>query len=555
MAAIIRLSVASVAMLLISMTTLRFSPPLLLNWGQDATGHQDVPKPVFKVSLTKPPVSPGLIEPAVKPCLPKEPLIDQATHPKYTKVVVLDRESLYHQGDVLTARVVARDKEGGPKTYGGDFFRARLVSSDRSLQASSAGHVTDHCNGTYTVQFPLYWVGGVSIKIQLVHPSEAVEVLRRLRETPNTKIFYCTFDDSKTKASEKRRCYSSTNPNLPPDQLCDFSKQKVNATWICQKPDKLPCSTIGRCKWDPDQSYKRAEGLVSKKEKILFKKPYLETELELDTKEPIRVLESERATPEHLPLCTGNATDSQASFGYWSGKVWKSSACNVRVFTKEDIRRCLANKTVYMEGDSTIAQWYARLVDVVLLKHITTADAAIGRHKPSNERGEDNQWNISLSYRFHHFPRQGSYWTFFNEARYTADVLDAFQGGPNMVVVLGLWAHFAAEPLDMIRSRLYAIRGAIHRLLRRGPGTRVFVRTGTTREHAKQKMSFYLTGSDWLNYQVTEVIREVFRADPDVVVLDTWDMSVCQWGPDSIHPDKNVVGSQLNIMLSHICPK
>ncbi|KAI8484236.1 Neurexophilin [Branchiostoma belcheri] len=72
-------------------------------------------------------------------------------------------DRLYHQGDVLTVMVVARDREGRPKTYGGDFLRARLVSSDRSPQASSAGNVTDHCNGVYTMQFPLYWAGGVLV--------------------------------------------------------------------------------------------------------------------------------------------------------------------------------------------------------------------------------------------------------------------------------------------------------------------------------------------------------------------------------------------------------
>ncbi|XP_066291077.1 NXPE family member 3-like [Branchiostoma lanceolatum] len=123
-----------------------------------------------------------------------------------------------------------------------------------------------------------------------------------------------------------------------------------------------------------------------------------------------------------------------------------------------------------------------------------------------------------------------------------------------MVVVLGLWSHFTAEPLEMFRSRLYPIRSAIHRLKRRRPGTRVFVRTGTTREHEQRQLVFYLLGSDWLAYQITDVIREMFRADPDVVVLDTWDMSVCQPGKDNVHPDQTMVDNQLNMLFSYICP-
>ncbi|XP_066282533.1 NXPE family member 3-like isoform X4 [Branchiostoma lanceolatum] len=538
-----------VVTVLIYMATLKFPYQGLLNWVQDATDREDVPKPLLKSHLIEPSVNPLLIEPEdeVQPCVPNQPLvIDQVTYPKYTEIVVLNRDRRYHQGGVLTVRVVARDKKRRPKTYGGDFLRARLISSDRSPKASSAGRVTDHCNGTYTVQFPLYW-----IKIQLVHPSEAVKVLQRVREIPNKIVFYCTFVDFKTKATKKQECFSSANSSRQPHQLCNFSKQEANGTWICLKPDKLSCSTIKRCRSDGAKSHQRAPGLVSEKERTLFQRPYIEAEL--DYKEAIRVLDPERPTPQHLPSCTMNAHDPQTSFGtslgHWSGKVWASSACNVRVFTKEDIRRCLANKIVYMKGDSTIRQWYQRLQKKVPLKSTTGKFTSIGSNSGYNSR-----WNISVRQQFHHFPRQGHKKVVFKDVRYTVDMLDAIQGGPNTIIAVGLWAHFTSEPLDMFRSRMYAIRGAIHRLMRRSPGTRVFVRTGTTREHKGGKLSYYLLGSDWLAYQITEVIREMFRAEPDVVVLDTWDMSVCQPGEDNIHPDQAMVDSQLNMMLSHICP-
>ncbi|KAI8483363.1 Neurexophilin [Branchiostoma belcheri] len=437
-----------------------------------------------------------LNEPPVKPCLLNETLFNQTTCPKYTQVVVLNRDRLYHQGDVLTVRVVARYEEGRPKTYGGDFFRARLISSDRSPQASSTGHVTDHCNGTYTVQFPLYWAGNVSIKIQLVHPSEAVKVLQRVREVPNKRAFSCSFVDVKTKATNTTQCFSSVNTSLPPQQQCDFSKPEVNGTWICEKPDKLPCSAISKCRWDP--------------------------------------------------ACTW---DKSAALGHWSGKIWTSSICNVRVFANKAIQHCLANKTVYIQGDSTLRQWSQRLQKIVPLNYNkSTMDSTALRG------GDNTQWNISVRYQFHHFPVQGGAWITFSDFRYVVDGLDATRGGPNTVIVLSLWAHFTAEPLELIRTRLYAIRAAIHRLKRRAPGTRVFVRTGTTREHKGGRLEFYLTGSDWLAYQITEVIREMFRADSDVVVLDTWDMSVCQPGKDNVHPDLTMVDSQLNMLLSHICP-
>ncbi|XP_066279588.1 NXPE family member 3-like [Branchiostoma lanceolatum] len=526
----------------IILTTWRFPFQQLRIWNKYKTHHQDgLNQLLSKLRLMEPPV---------KPCLVNLSLFfDQVTYPKYT-TIVFNREHLYHQGDILTVRVVARDKEGRQKTYGGDFFRARLIGSDGSLQASSAGHVTDHCNGTYTVLFPLYWVGNVSIKIQLVHPSEAVKVLQSVRETTNKRVFYCTFVDVKTKATQTRQCFSSVNPSLPQHQQCDFSKREVNGTWVCEKPDRLSCSTISKCRWDQGMNRKNTLRFVSQEERKLFQKPYLEEELEVDPKEPIRVLKTELPAAQHLPACTGNARESGASLGHWSGKVWRSSVCNVRVFSKEDIQLCLANKTLYMQGDSTIKQWGERLQKVIPLHHNGTPMDSTALPAA----GDNSQWNISVRYRFHHFPAQIKAEMNFHDFRYIVDELDIIHGGPNTVVVLSLWAHFTAEPLEMVRSRLYAIRGTIHRLMRRSPATRVFVRTGTTREHEHKRLEFYLLGSDWLAYQITEVIREMFRADPDVVVLDTWDMSVCQLGKDDVHPDETMVDSQLNRLFSHICP-
>ncbi|XP_035694578.1 NXPE family member 1-like [Branchiostoma floridae] len=390
-------------------------------------------------------------------------LFEQVTHPNYT-TFVLNREREYRQGDVLTAVIQARDASGRPKTYGGDFFRAKVVSV-QPREASSAGHVTDHGNGTYTVQFPLYWTGGVMVSVQLVHPSEAVMVLQR---------------------------------GNPP----------------------------------------RA-------------RPYLEAELEEDTpiaRQPIHVMVPRQSAAKRLPECSNKTTPDAPHQGYWSGNVWKSSVCSVRIFKKQEMSRCLAKKTVYLHGDSTLRQWYLRLVRVI----------------PTRRRGNDhagpatavnNRWNIAIHYRFHGFPIQVTTVLNFRQIRYVVDELNSIRGGPNTTIVLGLWAHFTAEPLEMFRARVFAIQSAIRRLLQRSPGTRVFVRTGTTREHKHSKLEYYLLASDWLAYQVTQEIREIFRTEKNVVVLDTWDMSVCQWGHDNVHPGPAMVDSQLNMLLSHICPK
>ncbi|XP_066292251.1 NXPE family member 3-like isoform X2 [Branchiostoma lanceolatum] len=470
---------------------------------------------------------------------------EQVTDPNYTKFVVLNPEREYLQGDVLTAVIVARDARGRPKTYGGDFFRAKLVSV-RPMEASSAGHVTDHGNGTYTVQFPLYWTGDVTVSVQLVHPSEAVKVLQRVRDVPAKRAYACMFIDSKSQPGtrEKRPCFTAQPADLPPDQLCDFSRREASASWFCERPESLPCDAIVACRREVNHKTDQSTILVSQDEWKLFLSPYVEADLEQDNPRPIRVKESEQPLSHRLPTCSGEEPDALTK-GYWSGDSWNSSVCRVRRFTRTDMRRCLANKTLYLQGDSTIRKWF-----------LWFAKEHNNKHKGSLKGGpavvSDKGSNSAITYRSHGLPVLGSEWMNISKIRYVVDELDSIQGGPNTVIVLGLGAQFTGEPLEMFRARLFAIQSAIRRLLQRSPGTRVFVRTGTTRQHRSQ--SLYMRNSDWLAYELTREIRQIFGPDRNVAVLDTWDMSVCQWEQKNLHNGSALIDSQMNMLLSHLCP-
>ncbi|XP_035694576.1 NXPE family member 3-like [Branchiostoma floridae] len=469
---------------------------------------------------------------------------EQVTHPHFTKFAVLNTQRGYRQGDVLTAVIQARDASGRPKTYGGDFFRAKLVSV-RPREASSAGHVTDHGNGTYTVQFPLYWTGEARVSVQLVHPSEAVKVLRRVRDVPAKRSFTCMFIDAKSGDREKRPCFTAQPPELPPERLCDFSRHEANGTWFCEKPESLPCDAIVACRREVSLKTDQPTILVSEDEWKLFLSPYVDTELEQDDPVVINVKESEQPLTDRLPECSGQAPDAMTN-GYWSGNGWNSTVCNVRQFTRTDMRRCVANKTLYLQGDSTIRKWFQWF-----------AGKEQSRHKGSLKGGpailSDKDSNSVVTYRAHGLPVLGSEWMNISKIRYIADELDSIKGGPDTLIVLGLGAQFTTEPIEMFRARLYAIQNAIRRLLQRSPGTRVFVRTGTTRDHKSQRL--YLRGSDWLAYQIVQEIRQIFGPDRNAVVLDTWDMSVCQWEVENLHNGTAMMDAQMNMFLSHICPK
>ncbi|XP_035700313.1 uncharacterized protein LOC118432801 [Branchiostoma floridae] len=85
-------------------------------------------------------------------------LFDVLTSASTSRIEVLTQKGpVYHLGDSLEVRIQARDGLNRPKTRGGDYFKAKIFNP--SLLASSAGRVTDHGDGTYTVRFRLSWSG------------------------------------------------------------------------------------------------------------------------------------------------------------------------------------------------------------------------------------------------------------------------------------------------------------------------------------------------------------------------------------------------------------
>lgn len=143
-----------------------------------------------------------------------------------------------HVGGQLLVTVHVQNFLGLPKKHGGDFLIARLHSP--KLGAGVAGKVHDHNDGNYTVLFPLLWAGVVQVQITMVHPSEAVVVLKRLQVgQPDRGSFNSLFRSATL--SETTVC----NLCLPLDQqpLCNYTDPLTGEPWYCYKPKMLGCDT------------------------------------------------------------------------------------------------------------------------------------------------------------------------------------------------------------------------------------------------------------------------------------------------------------------------
>ncbi|XP_026150620.1 NXPE family member 3 isoform X2 [Mastacembelus armatus] len=443
----------------------------------------------------------------------------------------------WHVGDQLEVLVQMHDFQGRPKHYGGDFLLARLHSPE--LGAGVAGTVLDHKNGFYSALFPLLWVGSARVEITLVHSSEAVAVLRRLREERPDRVFFKSLFRLGF-LSETTVC----NMCLPPDQqpLCNYTDLYTGEPWYCYKPKMLSC----------DNRVNHAKGgylkhLITNKEVLLFQSGVnIKVHIPALGLDRINVLparkevESSSRKPESINL---------EPSGYYYEDTWRPlSGVTRRQFNSSSaVTRCLKNKLIYMYGDSTIRQWFEYLTAFVPeLKEFNL-------HSPKNVgpfMAVDSTHNILLKYRCHGPPIRFTTVT-SSELRYISNELDGLPGGPNTVVALSIWAHFSTFPVEVYIRRLRHIRQALVRLLDRAPGTFIVIRSANL-QALDQEVSLY--NSDWYSLQLDKVLRAMFKG-MNVLLVDAWQMSLAHHLPHALHPPPPIIKNMIDMFLSYICPE
>lgn len=446
----------------------------------------------------------------------------------------------WHLGEQLEALVQVHDFQGRPKHYGGDFLLARLHSPD--LGAGVVGTVQDHKNGFYSALFPLLWTGPVQVEVTLVHSSEAVAVLQRLRQERSDRVFFKSLFRLGF-LSETTVC----NMCLPPDQqpLCNYTDLYTGEPWYCYKPKMLGCDTrVNHAKGG------YLKHLITNNEALLFQSGVnLKVHIHASGPDRVNVLPplKDKTVVESDTL--NLETTKIAPSGYYFGDSWKPlNGLKIRQFNDSTVAtQCLRNKMIYMYGDSTVRQWFEYLIALAPdLKEFNL-------HSPKNVgpfMAVDSAHNILLKYRCHGPPIRFST-VLSSELRYVSNELDGLSGGPNTVVVLSIWAHFSTFPVEVYIRRLRHIRRAVLRLLDRAPGTMVVIRTANL-QALDQDVSLY--NSDWFSLQLDQVLRAMFKG-LNVLVVDAWQMTQAHPLPHALHPPPAIVKNMINLLLSHICPE
>ncbi|KAM9406655.1 NXPE family member 3-like isoform 2-T2 [Salvelinus alpinus] len=468
--------------------------------------------------------------------------LNQTSDPAHSQFAILPaggrRE--WHVGDQLEALVIMKDFQGLPKSHGGDFLLARLHSPE--LEAGVAGHVLDHGNGTYSAIFPLLWEGSVWVDVTLVHPSEAVPVLRRLREEHPDRVLYKSLFRSGL-LSETTMCNLCLPTNQQP--LCNYTDPHTGEPWYCYKPKLLlSCDTrINHFK----AGYQK--DLITKKEALLFQSGVnLKTRIHAKAYDSVTVLPKKKDKQEVESNSEKAAPIRTTASGYYFQGSWRGLGGVVmhQFNDTSAITQCLKGKMVYMYGDSTVRQYYEFLTSFLpeLREFNLQSPVSAGPFM-----AVDITHNILLKYRSHGPPIS---WTpiSISQLRYVANELDGLAGGSDTIVVISIWAHFSTFPVQAYIRRLRHIRRAVVRLLDRAPKTVVVVRSANLRAQSLQESLIF---SDWFSVQLDGVLKAMFRG-LNILLVDTWEMTLAHHHPHDIHPCPPIIKNMINTILSHVCP-
>ncbi|KAM9328826.1 NXPE family member 3-like isoform 1-T2 [Pholidichthys leucotaenia] len=471
------------------------------------------------------------------PTLPSPLSLNQTSDPTHSTFTILPgrKGGQWYIGDQLEVMIKIYDFQGHPKKSGGDLLLARLHNP--KLNAGVAGQVVDHLNGSYSTVFSLLWEGSAQVEVILVHPSEAITVLRKLTIEHHDRIFFKS-DFRSGKITETTTC--NVCLDLTKQPVCNYTDLHTSESWFCYRPKKLSC----------DARINHATGGYKQKTLKTNEEKLFQGGVNMRVSLPA----AGPANVTILPKIKGQAQIKSSIVksgpsGYYYQGVWRAlDGTTVQQFnTSSAISQCLKGKKLHLHGDSTIRQWFEHLTEVS--PDLKTFDLHSHR-KIGPHMALDYVNNVLVTYRCHGPPIRFSPVP-VSELRYIANELDHIIGGPDTVIVISIWAHFSTYPIEVYIRRLQGIRSAVQRLMSRAPGTLVIIRTANPKALS---LSETLLVSDWFALQRDKVLRAVFKG-VKVHLVDAWEMVLAHYLPHNLHPPPPIIKNMIDVVLSYICPQ
>ncbi|XP_076818100.1 NXPE family member 2-like isoform X1 [Clavelina lepadiformis] len=414
---------------------------------------------------------------------------------KSTSTVSLENSKAnFKVGDTLVAHIQAKDGFNQDKTFGGDYFRARLIcrSPNGTVTDGIACKIEDHLNGSYTLRVPLLMAGTFTLEVKLVIPVEGIDWFMNFTSIHNNKglIYTATLQ---TKEEVQCNIDLNTYDGYEDKLMCDYGNPRDGEPWFCLLPPSGKCSPITYlvCRESHRQSFpKVSDGIV-------------------------QIEGSGRQITVSTETFNFDATKMHAPFVYLHQGYWMKTLNSKLVTFREDFRKCLENTSVYMFGDSTMRQFFQELARIFNLA-ISGPDSTHVWQQPKIAQSKDTSSNISFYYRGHGPPFRNPGPP--SSRPYITDSIDNIkvESGRQVYVIFTIGLHpLFYEPSLYIR-RLSVIKKTIIRHHKLFPNT-IFVVKG---------MNVVEWNEEWLILRYEVLLRDAFKNMPNVFYLKLWDMTV-----------------------------
>ncbi|KAJ8039113.1 NXPE family member 3 [Holothuria leucospilota] len=162
--------------------------------------------------------------------------------------------------------------------------------------------------------------------------------------------------------------------------------------------------------------------------------------------------------------------------GYFLNDIWHPFHCKIKTFSGKETLTCLKDTHIYMFGDSTIRQFKEYFHSS--FEGFEDVSEKKGRFPLSPKHLYNSVYNITVKYRSHGLPLKSPCQP-MTQIHYVFSELNKLQGGPDVVILISLWAHFGKTTLYLYEKRIEAILDSIQRLLERFPETTVIFKGPT----------------------------------------------------------------------------
>ncbi|KAJ8027372.1 NXPE family member 3 [Holothuria leucospilota] len=482
-------------------------------------------------------------------------LIENITSPDHTKVTVLNRKTKYSLCDRVIVKIEARDTLNRTKSYGGDIFRVKLFRK-KPYAAVNADRFVDLNNGTYLAFFPILWEGYIDLQVMLVHPAEAIPLFAPTLNgsRAHMQTFLGGFESTDKNGNIHQESTICTITEREVEPFCNFSDTKTYVPWYCSAPrdEHLNCThwTTHRTDMKGIKATlqtlidKTGEELLRRSKTVVFRSNQL---LVVPPQKKGVVQHYAQFRAGELPSCVRQGPPFLRTNGYFYDTEWFPFDCKIKKFTANDTLQCLKGKTIHFFGDSTSRQLYSFLKAQLNCKDIELEPPRLSSNFEKRCRID----NVTLHFSFHGLPIMGSTTNNVSGIKCASNEIDNIVGGPDYVIFLSLWAHFAMAGLDFYQKRIMSVKEAIQRLLVRSPGTTVLMKGANTRNYSVKQ--FILMSSDWEALQLEKTLRYLYKNDTFVGYIDTWDVTQVQPYADNIHPKAAVIANFVNNLLTYVC--